>query len=119
MDIAIANLKLYKPVYVGFSVLDLSTLLMYSFHYDTMPKNYENTDLCLTDTDTLLYEIETDNIFAETRKETHKYDFSDYPVNQSNYSVKYKKTIGKFKEELNYWISCKMLFAFIQRRGKE
>ena len=55
----IANLKLCKPIYVGFSVLELSKLLMYHFHYNHMLSKYTNINLCFTDTDSLLYEIQT------------------------------------------------------------
>ena len=50
METSISNLKLHKPVYIGFSVLDLS-------------KKNSNINLCFTDTDSLLYEIETLDIY--------------------------------------------------------
>ena len=65
MQCAIANLELNKPVYVGFSVLDLSKLLMYEFHYGNMLTKYNNINLCFTDTDSLLYEIYTDDIYRD------------------------------------------------------
>ena len=74
---------------------------MYSFHYDTMLRTYKNTHLCFTDTASLLYEVKTNNIYVDILTEYHKYDFSDYPINHPNYSAKYKKAIGKFKNELN------------------
>ena len=53
----VSNLVLNKPVYVGFSVLELSKLPMYSVHYDKMLPQYDTINLCLADTDSLLYEV--------------------------------------------------------------
>ena len=96
---AVANLELNKPLYVGFTVLDLSKLHMYSFHYNKMIPRYSNQlNLCFTDTDSLLYEIKTPDIYQDM---LHEYDFSDYPIDHPNFSSVNKKVIGKFKDELN------------------
>ena len=49
-------LALNKAIYVVFSILELSTFLMYQFHYDYVLKTF-NAKLLFTDTDTLVYEI--------------------------------------------------------------
>ncbi|XP_031559466.1 uncharacterized protein LOC116295702 [Actinia tenebrosa] len=50
-----ANLFLNKPVYTGFTVLELSKLLMYEFYYDKLkPKYGDRCHLHYTDTDSLI-----------------------------------------------------------------
>jgi len=40
-----------KPIYVGFTVLELSKVLMYGFHYDVMKRHYgDRIELLYTDT---------------------------------------------------------------------
>ena len=45
---------LNRPLYVGFTVLDISKFVMYSFHYDFVIAKYgSRVRLCMTDTDSL------------------------------------------------------------------
>ena len=55
---------LNKPIYVGFTVLDLSKWMMYDFHYNFIKKNF-NAELLFTDTDSLTYEIKSENVYEE------------------------------------------------------
>ena len=57
-------LILNKPIYVGFTVLDLSKCLMYDFHYNFIKKNF-SAKLLFTDTDSLTYEIKSENVYKE------------------------------------------------------
>ena len=50
------KLLLNKPIYTGMTILDLSKLFMYQFHYEFIKKHYqERATLLMTDTDSLFY----------------------------------------------------------------
>ena len=57
-------LALKKPIYVGFTVLELSKWMMYDFHYNFIKKNF-NAELLFTDTDSLTYEIKSENVYQD------------------------------------------------------
>ena len=66
--IAIHELKLVltlnKPVYVGFSILDLSKLLMHEFYYKNIKSKFD-ARLLFTDTDSLVYEIKKKDVYED------------------------------------------------------
>ena len=62
------ELKFNKPVYVGMSILDLSKTLMYDFHYGYAKKKWKELKVLYTDTDSLVYEIKTDDFFLKKHK---------------------------------------------------
>ena len=61
MERARVDLTLNQPIYVGFAILDLSKTLMYDFHYNYIKRKYPDSTLLFTDTDSLTYQIQTDN----------------------------------------------------------
>ena len=91
-------LKLNKPTYVGFTVLDLSKWNMYDFHYNFIKKNF-NAKLLFTDTDSLTYEIKSENVCEDFFKWKDLFDFSNYSKDSKFYDDANKKVIGKMKDE--------------------
>ena len=55
-------LTLNKPIYVGFSILELSKLLMYTLDYDYVCNKYD-ARLLFTDTGSLVYEINIEDVY--------------------------------------------------------
>ena len=57
-------LTLNKPIYVGFTVLELSKWLMFNFNYNFIKRNFD-AKLLFTDTDSLTYEIISKDVYGE------------------------------------------------------
>ena len=93
-DITVVQCKvqtstLNRPIYVGFTVLELSKLHMYNFHYNHMKAKYPYANqlkLLFTDTDSLAYDVKTDDIYEDMAVDD-KYDFSEYPTMHPLYST--------------------------------
>ena len=89
---------LYKPIYVGFTVLELRKWLMYDFHYSCIKQHFD-TELLFTDTDSLTYEIKSEDVYEEFFKHKHLFDFSNYPKDSQFFDEANKKVVGKMKDE--------------------
>ena len=87
-------LTLNKPIYVGFTVLELSKWLMYDFHYSFIKKHFD-AELLFTDTDSLTYEIKSEDIYEEFFKHKHLFDFSNYPKDSKFFDQANKKLLVK------------------------
>ena len=93
------TLTLNRPAYVGMCILDLSKTLMYEFHYNYIKNQYgQKAKLLFTGTDSLTYEIETDDIYKDFWNDKEKFDNSDYTQYHKYFDTN-KKVIGKFKDE--------------------
>ncbi|XP_054261608.1 uncharacterized protein LOC128985776 isoform X1 [Macrosteles quadrilineatus] len=99
------TIVLDKPIYVGFTVLELSKHHMYDFHYRIMKNMFKNKmfKLLYVDTDSFFYQIFTDDLYSDfNRPEFKKHlDMSDYPPDHVCYSIENKKKLGLFKDEAN------------------
>ena len=94
------TLTLNRPAYVGMCILDLSKTLMYDFHYNYIRDKYsDKAKLLFTDTDSLMYEIQTDDVYKDLFLDKEKFDNSDYFKDSPFYFGDNKKVIGKFKDE--------------------
>jgi hypothetical protein len=78
-------------MYVGFSVLEPPKLFMHAFHYDWVLKQYprEMVHPLLTDTDSVVNEIETEDVYKDLMlpENSDRFDFCNYMV------------VGKLKDQ--------------------
>ncbi|KAK3723354.1 hypothetical protein QZH41_002827 [Actinostola sp. cb2023] len=90
-----------KPVYLGMAILDLSKALMYDFHYNYFKKKFRNTSaLLFTDTDSLMYEIESEDFYKDIQDDiVSRFDTSAYPKDHPIGKWTNKKVIGMMKDE--------------------
>ena len=71
---------------------------MYYFHYNLIKKNF-NAKLLFTDTDSLTYEIKSENVYEEFYKWKDLFEFSIYSKDSKFFDDTNKKVIGKMKDE--------------------
>ena len=71
---------------------------MYEFHYEDVKSKFD-AKLLLTDTDSLVYETKTEDVYEDFYKDKTLFDFSDYPLDSKFFDPANKKVIGKMKDE--------------------
>ncbi|XP_050518973.1 uncharacterized protein LOC126893074 [Diabrotica virgifera virgifera] len=89
-----------KPLYVGFTILDLSKTVIYDFYYGYIKKKYgEAANLLYTDTDSLIMEIYTPNFYEDMKRNLEHFDTSNYPTDNIRRIPKTQSILGKMKDE--------------------
>ena len=72
-----------KPVYLSQVILDLSKIVMYEFHNDYMKPKFKDLQLCYMDTDSLIYNIKTEDFYSEIADDiSTRFDTSGYCPNR-------------------------------------
>ena len=79
------KIKMNKPVYLGQAILYLRKTLMYEFHYNDMrPKYGRKVKLCYMDTDSFVYETETEDFYRNIAEDVEKrFDTSGYSKDEN------------------------------------
>ena len=91
-------LTLNKPIYVEFTVLELSKWLTYDLYYSSIKKHFD-AELLFIDTDSLTYEIKLEDVYQEFFKRKQLFDFINYLEDLKVFDQANKKVIDKMKYE--------------------
>ena len=86
---------------------------MHEFHYKYSKRKYD-AKLLFTDTDSLVYEIKTEDVYEDFYKNKKLFDFNDYPEDSKFFNPVNKKVIGKMKDEFK----GKMIHEFVGLKSK-
>ncbi|XP_070526244.1 uncharacterized protein [Cardiocondyla obscurior] len=74
------EVKFAKPIYVGMSILDISKVCLYEFHHEYMlPTFGDKCSVMYTDTDSLVYSVQCDDVYEMMKRDIARFDTSDYP----------------------------------------
>ncbi|XP_018395227.1 PREDICTED: uncharacterized protein LOC108773791 [Cyphomyrmex costatus] len=97
------EVKFDKPIYVGMCILDISKVCLYEFHHEYMVHMFnKNCKIMYIDTDSLIYRIECDDVYAAMKRNIARFDTSDYPANNPyGMPLANKKVSGLMKDENN------------------
>ena len=81
---------------------------MYEFHYNYIKKKY-NANQLFKNTDSLVYEIEANDVYQDFHEDKNLFDFSDCPKDSKFFDHVSKKVIGNLKEQFK----VKIIGAFV------
>ena len=82
---------LNKPIYIGLITLGLSKWKMYDFHCNFAKKKID-ADLLITDTDHLIYEIKSEDVYKQFFKWKELFDSSSYSEDSKFFDSTNKKS---------------------------
>lgn len=96
-----STLCLNKPIFIGFTVLELSKLHMYRLFYDVFKKFYDqNVTLLYMDTDSFTLEITCEDFYDDLKNKLPEiFDTSNYPKSHKLFSKSNENKLGYFKDE--------------------
>lgn len=94
------EIKFRKPIYLGMTILDIAKLQIYKFHYEFAKQKFGKVSLLYSDTDSLIYQIETCDAYRVMRENATQFDTSAFP-NDNPFQIipQNKRCLGLMKDE--------------------
>ena len=82
MEMKKTKIKMNVPIYIGFTILEVSKMVMWNFFYDYLkPKYGDKIELCYTDTDSFILHIKTEDFYKDIADAVEEwFDTSNYEI---------------------------------------
>jgi len=95
---ACQRVTLNKPISVGFSILEISKLVMFEYDY-LKPKYSDRCKLLFTHTDSFCCHIQTEDLYKNMSQNLDLFDTSNFETTHPLYTTKNHRALGNFKSE--------------------
>ena len=94
MEMKKTKIKMNVPIYIGFTILENSKIVMWKFFYDYLkPKYGDKVELCCTDTDSFILHIKAEDVYENINNDVEEWFY------RSNYEVDRPLLITKKKQK--------------------
>lgn len=89
-----------KPIYLGFSILELSKTVLYEFFYGVIKQRFkESATLLYTDTDSVIIGVECEDFYQFIKENIEHFDTSNYKEGNKLQIPVTPSVLGKMKDE--------------------
>ena len=73
MEMKKTKIKMNVPIYIGFTILEVSKTVTREFFYDYLKPKYEDkVKLCYTDADSFILHIKTKDFYEDTNSDVQR-----------------------------------------------
>jgi len=83
VSLGMQKIQMNKPIFVGMVILEIAKAVVYDLHYNYILNKFSSSEkaaavkVLFTDTDSLTYSIETDDIYEDIKSDTAATDYFD------------------------------------------
>lgn len=100
IELAHVRVEYVKPIYVGFTILELAKRVMYDFFYNFLKPLYgTEVSLLYTDTDSLIISVENYNVYDDIKQHLYMFNTSNYTEGNIHGIPRSLPMLGKMKDE--------------------
>ncbi|XP_064465540.1 uncharacterized protein LOC135377190 [Ornithodoros turicata] len=94
------RIKCTHPLYVGFAILEISKVRMYSFIYESLFSRLTcPVQLIYSDTDSVIFSLTCESLEEQLMKIESELDLSSYPPDHPLFNDEHANQMGYFKDE--------------------